>query len=320
MKPFQPRILLLAVSLALIAALKSPDAEGEDVLVPPGTVTVVADGCKFTEGPSVDAQGVLYFSDGRNDRIMQRTPDGKVSVFLQPAGRTNGTCFDAQGRLILCQSSGAGGLRRVARLEADGTQTVLADQYDGKPFIGPNDVCVDDAGRIYFTDPYYGPPAEKSQPVSGVYRIDAPGKVTRVVENLQRPNGILVTPDNKQLFVSDRGTQKLHRYQVLENGDLKPDGIRYDFSPDRGIDGMCLDVKGNIYGAAGEGKTTGLFVISPQGKLLLHKPMPAFSTNVTFGGPDRRDLYLTATGSVYHMRTVNAGAVVPQPSAVPSNK
>ncbi len=284
------------------------------VLQPGVPVKKAASGCKFTEGPTVDHDGNLLFSDGRNNRIMKLTPGGKLSVFRKPSGRTNGMMIDAKGRLVMCQSSGQGGKRRVARLERDGTETVLADKYNSKPFIAPNDLCIDKNGRIYFTDPYYGPPNEKSQPVSGVYRIDAPGKVIRVVSNLQRPNGILITPDNKTLYVSDRGTQKLHQYKVKEDGSLAPDGILYNFSPDRGIDGMCIDEKGNIYGAAGQGKTTGLFVISPQGKLLLHKPMPEFSTNVSFGGKDMRDLFLTATTSVYHMRTVNRGVKLPKPT------
>jgi gluconolactonase len=220
--------------------------------------------------------------------------------------------FDAMGRLVMCQSNGEGGKRSVARIEADGSETVLASEYDGKPFIAPNDLCIDDKGRIYFTDPYFGPPAEKSQPSSGVYRIDAPGKVVRLLDNLQKPNGILITPDNKTMYISDRGTQKLHRYKVSPDGNLTPDGILYDFSPDRGVDGMCLDEKGNVYAAAGQDKTTGLFVVSPQGKLLLHQPMPEFSTNVTFGGKDMKDLYFTATTSVYKMRTVNTGLQIPK--------
>ena len=214
----------------------------------------------------------------------------------------------------------------MARLEADGSETLLTDQYQGTRYIAPNDVCIDARGRIFFTDPYYGPRDVKPLPQAAVYRIDSqPGeggggkrfKVTRVIDNLLKPNGIAITPDGKRLYVSDRGTQKLHRYVIGPDGSLKVDsslkagGVVYDFSPDRGIDGMALDVAGNIYGAAGQGKTTGLFVISPKGKLLLHKPMPEFSTNVTFGGKDMRDLYLTASTSVYHMRTKNAGMKIP---------
>src|SRR5690606_34880156 len=168
--------------------------------------------------------------------------------------------------------------------------------------------CVDARGRIYFTDPYYGGDIEKSQPHSGVYRIDAPGQVTLVVSDLQRPNGIVITPDNRTLYISDRGTQKLHRYAVQKDGSLEPAGVVYDFSPDRGIDGMRLDVDGKIYGAAGQGATTGLFVLSPEGRLLLHRPMPEFSTNLAFGGADGRDLYLTASTSVYKLRTMRPGA------------
>ena len=294
-----------AVLLAVL--LTGAIARGGEILDDDFGVKKVATGCKFTEGPAVDALGNLFFSDGPNDRVMRLSTDNTLSVFRQPCGRVNGTLFDNQGRLLMCQSGGEGGRRRVARLETDGGETVMADIFDGKPFIAPNDLCVDRRGRIYFTDPYYGPPNEKSQPASGVYRIDAPGKVALVVSDLARPNGIVISPDNQLVYVSDRGTQKLHRYRVLPDGGLEPDGVLYDFSPDRGIDGMWLDVEGNIFGAAGKGETSGLFVLSPRGKLLLHKPMPEFSTNVVFGGPDMRDVYLTASTSVYKMRSQKSG-------------
>ena len=301
------------VALTLVVAVTATPILADDVLDPDFGVKKVAGDCKFTEGPAVDAGGNLLFSDNPNDRIMQLAPDGKLTVFRQPCGRANGLLLDHQGRLLMCQSSGPGGRRRVVRLEKNGEQTVLAETFGGNPFIAPNDLCMDRSGRVYFTDPYYGPPNEKSQPTSGVYRIDAPGKVALVISDLQRPNGIVITPDDKLVYVSDRGTQKLHRYKVLPDGGLAPAGVVYDFAPDRGIDGMWLDVKGNIFGAAGVGKTTGLFVISPDGRLLLHKPMPEFATNVTFGGLDMRDLYLTAGKSVYMMRSITPGAIMPHP-------
>jgi len=304
------RALLIAV--AVLGQVRGSVAQ-DDILASPEVKKIVGD-CRFTEGPAVDAEGNLYFSDQPNDRIMRLTPEGDLSVFRKPCGRANGLIFDQQGRLVMCQSSRPGGGRRVTRLEGDGSETVLAATYMGKPLIAPNDLCISRQGWIYFTDPNYGKPEDASQPVSGVYRIDAPGEVELVVSDLGRPNGIVITPDDKTIYVSDRSTQKLHRYQVQPGGDLKADGIVYDFSPDRGIDGMWLDVDGNIYGAAGEGDTTGLFVISPGGKLLLHKPMPEFSTNVTFGGPDMRNLYLTASKSVYLLRTVRPGAKLPVPA------
>jgi gluconolactonase len=199
----------------------------------------------------------------------------------------------------------------VSRLEKDGKETVLAETFDGKKFFAPNDICVDAKGRIFFTDLNGSKETGKDDLPSGVYRIDAPGKVVRIIEGLGRPNGIAFSPDGKLLYVSDRGTQKLHRYRAKDDGGVEADGIAYDFSPDRGIDGMRLDVQGNIWAAAGEGKTTGLFVVSPDGKLLLHQPVPEFSTNLAFGGKDNKDLFFTASTSVFKFRTTIAGYVLP---------
>jgi gluconolactonase len=296
----------------MVFAFVLRSSAGADDVLETGTKPIkVIDGCKFTEGPVFNRFGDLLFSDGANDRIMRLARGGELSVFKHPCGRVSGMTLDHEGRLVVCQSSGDGGGRRVARYEIDGTEFVLADRFEGRPFIGPNDVCLDGKGRIFFTDPYYGPPAEKSQPTSGVYRIDADGRVTQVVSDLQRPNGIVVTRDSRLVYISDRGTQKLHRYKLGGDGSLQPDGIVYDFSPDRGVDGMRLDVEGNIYAAAGEKETTGLFVVSPDGRLLLHQPLPEFATNVVFGGNDHRDLYITATTGVYKLRTTRVGAPVP---------
>jgi len=282
----------------------------ESMLEPGTRMERIVDSCKFTEGPAVDKDGNLFFSDGANNRIMKFSTDGKLSEHLNPYGRTNGMAFDIDGRLVMCQSTTEGGKRRVARLEKDGTETPLAETFDGKRFYAPNDLCVDAKGRIYFTDMNVG--KEKGEALaSAVYRIDAPGKLVRVIDNLGRPNGIALSPDKKLLYVSDRSTQKLHRYKVTDDGALMPDGIVYDFSPDRGVDGMRLDEKGNIWAAAGEGKTTGLFVISPEGKLLLHHAVPEFSTNLCFGGKDNRDVYFTATKSVYKFRSTVPGVRLP---------
>ena len=264
-------------------------------------VKQVASGCEFTEGPAIGLDGALYFSDQPNDRIM-RLDGEKLEVFLSPCGTANGLLFDREGSMVMCQSSRPGGARAVSRLSMTSKKLeTLTDHFKGERYIAPNDLCVDREGRIYFTDPYYE--GEKSQPNSGVYRLDPDGKVRLLIDSLQKPNGIAITPDNTTLFVSDRGTQKLQRYKIGDEGSIVHDGVHYDFSPDRGIDGMAIDVEGNIWGAAGQGETTGLFVISPDGQLLLHKPMPEFSTNVAFGGADSRDLFLTATTSVYKMRT-----------------
>ena len=297
---------MLTSAITLVLALVAADAADEWLDADTPIAKVAAD-CKFTEGPAVDAEGNVFFSDGPNDRILRTTAAGEVSVFRQPCGRVNGMKFDQSGRLVVCQSSGTGGKRRVARLAADGAQTPLAERFDGKQLNAPNDLTIDRLGRIYFTDIAAPPEGQQPELPSGVYRIDEPGKFVRVIDDLQRPNGIVLSADNGLLYVSDRGTQKLHRYRVQTDGGLEPDGIVYDFSPDRGIDGLTLDAAGNIWAAAGLEKTTGLWVISPAGQRLLHHPMPEFSTNLCFAGSDLRDLYFTAGGSLYKLRTTKPG-------------
>ena len=156
----------------------------DEILDQKAGVRKVAGGCKFTEGPAVSPGGELFFSDIENNRIMKVAGSGKVQEFRRPSGRANGIVFDSRGRLVMCQGGGPGGGRRVARLEKDGRETVLAETYGGKKFIAPNDLCIDGLGRIFFTDPYYGPPAVKSQPSSGVYLIRAGGKVQLLLKDL----------------------------------------------------------------------------------------------------------------------------------------
>lgn len=298
--------LLIGLSCLLILAAVSHGAD-DSLLDDSAGVEGIVSECKFTEGPAVDAEGNLFFSDGANDRIMRFSTDGKLSVFRQPCGRANGLTIDREGRLVMCQSSGPKGGRKVTRLEKDGSEMVLAEAFDGQPLNAPNDLCVDPHGRVFFTDPA-GLGTDNTGTKSSVYRIDAPGKLVRIIDNLGKPNGIVLTPDGRTLYVSDRGSQKLHRYKVDDKGDVTTDGVVYDFAPDRGIDGMRLDERGNIWAAAGQDKTTGLFVVSPEGKLLLHKPMPEFSTNLCFGGPDGKTIFFTATTSVYRLKANVAGA------------
>ncbi len=287
-----------------IAALAIP-AGGADILEPGTPVVKVATDRGFTEGPIVDLTGQLFFSD--SGRVIRRDTKGVVSLFNSPEGGVNGMMFDVRGRLHLCQNRG----HRVSRLNPDGGLTILATESGGFPLASPNDIAIDRKGRIFFTDTAFRHGEGDDRTNSGVLRIDPTGTCTLVVNNLRTPNGIIISPDERYIIVSDRGTQRLHRYLIQPDGSLQPDRVIYDFTPDRGIDGMCIDVQGNIYGAAGREKTTGLFVISPVGELLLHHPLPDFATNATFGGDDLRDLYLTTTGNVYHFRTVNEGTATP---------
>ncbi len=288
--------------------------------------TVIA----FTEGPAVDADGTLYFSDIENNRILKLTADGKKSVFREPSGRTNGQTFDGQGRLYHCEGSenGPGGGRRVTRTDLKtGKNEVLTDKYEGIRYNSPNDICVDGKGRVYFTDPKYSNRHEMEMKVEGVYRIDTDGSVHLVLQQpaVGRPNGIAVTQNSETLYLVDsnpiaNGNRKIWRFELDAQGNPHNQKLVYDFAPGRGGDGMRLDMEGNLYIAAGiliprhEFETNlvppGIYVMTPEGKLLGRIPIPEdVITNLAFGGPDGRTLYVTAGKTVFRTRTAVPGQV-----------
>jgi gluconolactonase len=306
--------LLLTVPFALLGVLTASAAE-KPILAPGAKLEKVASGCKFTEGPAWDGKGNLYFSDGPNNRIMVYREGGKAKVWKTNARSANGMLFDAQGRLITCNSqSGAGG-RTVTRYEKNGKVTVLADRYQGKKLNSPNDLAVDRQGRIYFTDPRYGELDGMEQDKQSVYRIEKGGKLTRVIDDVQVPNGILITPDNKTLYVADNSPNEgenrtLIAYNIAADGTVKRRKVLYDLEKERGMDGMVLDVDGNIYATAGLKDKTGVYVFSPAGKLLQFIRTPETACNCTFGGPDLKTLYITAETSLYRIRMQKKGWLV----------
>jgi gluconolactonase len=291
-------------------------------LLPPDVKTTVIARTSFLEGPAVDSVGNLFFSDLTSSRILRLSPEGLVSVFREDSGRTNGNTFDALGRLISCEGGeqGPGGRRRVVRTDPTTNSTVvLTNRYDGKRYNAPNDVCVDTKGRIWFTDPYYGEDRSiLEMGVEGVYRIDPDGHtVTRVLgqPEIERPNGIAITPDARTLYLVDSnsrpgGNRKVWAFDVSEDGDLKGQRLVYDFGKGRGGDGIRLDTRGNLWVAAGiahprnAGETAdvppGIYVITPEGKLLGRIPIDEdVITNLAFGGPDRKTLFVTAGKSIF---------------------
>jgi gluconolactonase len=288
----------------------------------------------FYEGPAVDEKGNVFFSDIPSNRILKMTPEGEVSVFRADSGRANGNAFDAQGRLITCEGSGlgAGGRRRIVRTEMKtGRVTVLTERYQRKRYNSPNDLCVDDHGRIWFTDPRYGDRAGMEMDIEGVYRIDPDGRVSRVLgqPEVEKPNGIAVAPDGKTLYVVDSndrpgGNRKVWGFEVSPKGEVGKRRLIYDFGQGRGGDGVRVDMKGNLWVAAGirtprpPGEVTdipqGVYVISPQGKLLGRVPIPEdYVTNLAFGGPGRKTLYVTAGTSVYKVPVEVPGYAVYPP-------
>lgn len=272
------------------------------------------------EGPAWH-NGFLYFSGG--GKISRLGPDGKVSVFRDPSGGSNGLMFDPQGRLIVCEAQN----RRVTRTEADGSLTVLADNYQGKRFNSPNDLTMDSKGRIYFSDPRYGRRDGMELDAEGVYRIDAPGKVTRVLgKEVERANGVLVSAGDKYLYVADNnnnspgGARKLWRFPLNADGSVKAGGRKliYDWKDSRGPDGVKADTKGLLYVAGGLNqphpphetnvRKGGIYVLSPEGKLLRFVPIPVDEvTNCAFGGPDLKTLFVTAGGTLWSLPVAAPG-------------
>jgi len=284
----------------------------------------------FTEGPAVDAAGNVYFSDIQNNRIMRLARDGSCSVFREPSHRTNGQTFDHQGRLLHCEGNefGPGGGRRVTRTDlATEACEVLTDGFDGVRYNSPNDLCVDGRGRIYFTDPCYGDRSSMEMEIEGVYRIDSDGHVTRILAqpDIERPNGIAVTQDSKRLYLIDScpepgGNRKVWAFDLDAEGNPSRQRVVYDFAPGRGGDGMRLDMEGNLYVAAGimtprrDTETAdvppGVYVISPEGELLSRIPIGEdVITNLAFGGPDGRTIYVTAGKTLFTTRVDVPGQV-----------
>lgn len=309
----------LAISAApwclFAAALLSGTASAQEVKVA-ATLT-------FLEGPTADNEGNVYFSDIINQRIVRLGRDGMLSVYREHSNAANGLLIDPQGRLIACEGTAMNppgtsikGSPRVTRTDLrTGKVEVLAEGYQGQPFVSPNDVTIDGTGRIYFTD-YRG---------GAVYRIDAPGKIQRILAapDVQRPNGIQISPDDRTLYLVDSnpepgGVRAIRKYDLQADGTVHNMRIHYDFAPGRGADGISIDTEGNLYASAGLnqqrgsaetlGNKAGVYVISPTGKLLNFIPIPEDPiTNNAFGGPDMKSLYVTAGKNLYVIRTAVPG-------------
>lgn len=283
----------------------------------------IAASVSFTEGPTVDKEGNVYFTEIIQQRIMKLSADGVLSTYRENSNVANGLLIDPQGRLIACEGGAferpgvkLAGKPRVTRTDLkSGKLEVLADSYQGKPFTGPNDVSMDGKGRLYFTD------------LAGVavYRIDAPGTVVRILgaPDIQRPNGIQISPDDRKLYLieanqAEGGARMIRSYDLQPDGSVRNMRVHYNFYPGRSADGMSIDTQGNLYASAGLNQLrgtsetldtkTGVHVISPEGKLVKFIPIPEDTiTNNAFGGPDMKTLFVTAGKTLYRIRTDIAG-------------
>ena len=295
---------------------------------------VVKDPKPFTEGPAVDRQGQVFFSNVAASQILRYEPkSGELAVFREKSNAANGLLFDPQGRLLACEG-GTEDRGRVTRTDMrTGKVSVLADAHNGHPLGAPNDLALDAKGRIYFTSRLANTDPQAGN-VNAVYRIDPGGALTRVLASpeIDMPNGIVTAPDDKVLYLVESDGRE-RRARCIRAYDLEADGavargrVLIDFYPGRSGDGMCIDREGNLYVAAGLHKTRGssetldtrpgIHVVSPQGKLLAFAETPEDTiTNCTFGGDDLRTLYVTCGKSLLSLRTQIPGKAAYRPEDV----
>jgi len=264
-------------------------------LVARGEVEKVSGGFTFTEGPVwLASRGVLLFSDVPADTINQLQPPATITVFRRPTGRSNGLGLDPQGRLIASE----GDNRRVSRTLAEGTVVTVADRWQGKRLNSPNDNITRSDGTIYFTDPPYGLPPGQARELDfqGVFRVDPAGTLHLESREFNRPNGVALSPDEKTLYVDDTADGLVRTFPVRPDGSL---GASTIFVPSTGGggDGIAVDGAGNVY-VATDG---GVKVYRPSGALWGTIPVPEVPSNCTFGGADRKTLYITAKTSLYRV-------------------
>lgn len=250
----------------------------------------VASDFQFTEGPAADLQGNLYFTDVFAHKIYKYTIDGTLSLFMENTQATNGLYFDTAGKLIGCVGNGG----KVAFINPDTTTKDIVNQFSGLPFNSPNDLWIDPKGGIYFTDPRYGNRNNMPQDGEHVYYVAPDHKtVTRVIDDMVQPNGLIGTPDGMTLYVADYGGQMTHKYTINEDGTLADKKL---FTME-GSDGMTMDQHGNVYIT-----TDTVNIYNPKGELIETITTPQQPSNVTFAGPDKNILYITARTALYKIK------------------
>ena len=304
---------------------------------------VFGGGSVLTEGVAVGPDGMVYFSDitfthlSRDERgvseaghIWKYDPtSGRTTIFRSPSGMSNGIKFDAAGNMIVAEGADYGG-RKVSLTDMKtGKSYVLAGQFESRPLNSPNDITIDEKGRIYFSDPRYMGHEPIDQPLAAVYRIDPDGSLHRIITNVGKPNGVCVSPDQKTLYVvsNDNGSTAINRLpadtktskgsMALYAYDLHADGTAtfretlVDYYPEDGPDGLTVDADGNLYVAVRDATRPGIVVYSPQGQELAYIPTE-IPTNVGFArNHDRNVLYITAGKSLYRIRLKKPGYQLP---------
>jgi gluconolactonase len=311
-KPFLLLALSLSFPLMLARLLPAEDEKAKAIpgVGPAGAIVKLHTGFNFTEGPAADRDGNVYFSDIPNERIHKVDADGKLFVFREKSKHANGLMLNAKGEIVACEMDG-----QVVAHSADGkARRIVAGKHDGKRFNAPNDLVIDKQGGVYFTDPTFGAPMPLPQGKTAVYYVSADGKVTRLLDDLPNPNGVILSPDEKTLYVIPSGQARMMAYPVEGPGKIGAGRVFCTLKQRReggnaGGDGLTVDSKGNLYITS----ELGLQVFNPDGKLLGIIALPEQPANVAFGGKDLKTLYVTARTSLYTVPMEATGHLFGQP-------
>jgi gluconolactonase len=285
-------IRLLIILLPLLSCTNSSSE------IVTGEVEKLVGGFSFTEGPAVDKEGNIYFTDIPNNMILIWTIDNRLDTFSANSGGANGLYFDRDGNLLACEGEEG----RITSTSPDGEIKTLAGEFNGKRFNKTNDLWPDGKGGVYFTDPRYGGQGELPQDGEHVYYIKPDhSSVIRVCDDFVKPNGLIGTPDGKMLYITDAGGGKTYRYDIEEDGLLSNKTLFVEY----GCDGMTIDKSGNVYLTTGGKQAVDIF--SPDGELLKSIEVPEKPSNVCFGGKKRNQLFITARTSLYRVELNTRG-------------
>lgn len=285
------KLTLTTLVCASVTMGSVSSAQDLQLVAPDASVQLLADSFTFTEGPAADARGNVYFTDIPANRIHVWTVSGELQTFRDNSNGTNGLFFDSNGQLFGAE----GGAGRITRMDAQGNATAVTDQHNGAAFNSPNDLWIDAAGGIYFTDPRYGDESDNPQPGYYVYYL-APGAsaAQAVITDLVKPNGIIGTKDGTTLYVADHLGNQTFAYNIVAPGQLSDKRLLAA----QGSDGLTLDEQGNLYLTGGRHIT----VYNTQGELLQTIEFPLAPANMTFGGEDRDTLFVTARSSLFALQ------------------